>query len=145
MSFRDDLAAAHARIRALEAQLAESTEDAAQRAPEVASLAATVEELRAKLEEARARLQAHDDAAARAAQGRSMWTLFEHNALAPPLSRPRNTEPSGVLCPRCLERDAVPFEMLAAEHSVTSSGIDEVTVAVTCPRCLFVGLKRTAV
>lgn len=141
MSYRDELQAAYARIRALEEQLARATEH------EEPSLVATIVELREELASARARLAAIDAAAASTTRGRTMWTLYEHNLRAPPLPpSTRNTEPAGVLCPRCFEHEGgVQVEMLRTESATIASEVDEVTEIATCPRCLFTGRVRTKV
>ncbi|MBL8681628.1 MAG: hypothetical protein JNK05_20845 [Myxococcales bacterium] len=141
MTYRDELQAAHARIQALEEQLARATTQ------DEPSLVATIAQLREELANARARIAAIEAAAASATQPRALWTLYEHNLRAPPLpANARNTEPAGVLCPRCFEHDGgAQVEMLRTDTVIIGSHIDEVTELATCPRCLFSGRMRTKV
>jgi chromosome segregation ATPase len=111
MTYRDELAAAHARIQALEQELARAEEGAEESDDDSTALEDKIEALTAELEYARARLAAHEAAAASVAQERTMWTLFEHNLRAPPIEPGRNTQPAGVLCPRCFENERAQIEM----------------------------------
>src|SRR5438034_654029 len=140
MSYRDDLAAAHARITALEAEL-EHREDVTQTArddreaawnTERWKLLGEISDLRSKLAEAEAII---DELRARMpsepAEG-ELLSLFDHNLGFAPLT---TGTVAAVACPQC------GAEMHRLDDSVLRFG-DAEAVEVGCPRCLFASRLR---
>jgi hypothetical protein len=149
MSYRDDLHAAHARINALEAEVARHASDDDEpderdkMAGELKQLRAIVEERREKMTELRAE---RDRLAARVraleANNDAVPTLWDQNRNFPPLADGR---PANVACPSCraagIESKLVHDAGVTIAAPASSSGLG--LLGVICPRCLFVGVLRT--
>lgn len=146
MSYRDDLAAAHARIEALEAQLGHTGHEISR----VGELVARTTALEAQLARLRAELAelggAHErlQHAMRAAPG-DMPTLYEANRSVPPGPNAMSGKPAGVRCPMCLMLLGESVQMriggnlrLVLSQEGTVGATDQ---TVRCPRCDYLGLK----
>lgn len=157
-SYRDDLEAAHARIRALEAQVGGAAQgeslgplferlaavearatEVAEAAPRVADLEQQIAALQAKLaklaEEHAALL-----ATVRAQPPGEAPTLVEHNRRFPPVDE---GVACGVTCPMCLLITGTRVEM----QTGSAFGIDvgsDYSETVSCGWCGYVAAKRTA-
>ena len=160
MSYRDDLEAAHARIAALEAELAAAADAVADASGDAdswqrAKLADEVKQLRAIVEERRetiAELRAERDRladwvealeverTARLLPPGGVWPgLWDHNLGYPALA---DGTPANVACPRC--RAAGVESQMVRDGGVGIAPAPALDVVnVLCPRCLFAGLQRT--
>ena len=147
MAYRDDLEAAHARIEALEAQLAEvgvQVEDT----PQLQRRIAALEQRIAEVQRQAASTQASFDrlAAALAGDGREMRTLTEYNRTIPPDEEAMSGRGAYVACPLCKIFAGELVEMLldnAVRLGIVnddSFSIGNSERCVRCPRCTYLGV-----
>lgn len=131
MPHRDALAAALARIAALEAELARLGGAPDQ---EVAALRAEHARLTAEAAELRSKLAAIEHGLA---SGRpDMPTVYDHNRARPPL-RSDSARALGVLCPVCVQYgDSIEMCEGAGFH------VGDVLAPALCPRCGFSAFIR---
>jgi hypothetical protein len=140
MAYRDDLEAAHARIAALEAQLAGVGVSAGELATMLArcdDLAAELTRTRRQLDELRTKQDRFVESL-RAASG-DMPTVSEHNRRTPPGEYAMSGRPAGVRCPMCLLLFGESVEMriggrllMVCKQDDQMGGIDN---TVRCPQC----------
>jgi len=151
MAYRDDLEAAHARIEALEAQLAEvgvQVEDT----PELQRKIKALEDRIALVQQRAAATQTSFDSLAAGLAGAptTMPTLTEHNRSIAPDADAVFGAGAGVRCPWCLVVAGDSVEMLVGNplrlgvfvgQRLASSNTE--TTSVRCPRCNHVALLRS--
>ncbi|HEY2735193.1 MAG TPA: hypothetical protein VGI70_14450 [Polyangiales bacterium] len=152
MAYRDDLEAAHARIEALEAQLAAvgfQVEDTPELQRRIAALEAKI----ATVQQRANATQAHFDrlAAALAGAPTTMPTVVEHNRSITPDEDALFGAGAGVRCPWCLALAGDSVEMLVGNTlrlgifvgaKAVSSDTD--STCVRCPRCNHLALLRAS-
>ena len=147
MAYRDDLEAAHARIEALDAQLAEvgvQVEDT----PQLQRRIVALEQRIAEVQQQAASTQASFDrlAVALAGDGREMRTLTEYNRTILPDEDAMSGRGAYVACPLCKILAGELVEMLldnavrlgiVNEDSFSTSNSER---CVRCPRCTYLGV-----
>jgi hypothetical protein len=160
MTYRDDLEAAHARIAALEAEVAaqrgraeEARRDGAEQEGERAGMAEEIKQLRAVVEERRAllgQLRAERDQLAqrvrvleseRAGFGgsaRALPTLWERNRSFAPVAYGKVVD---VACPAC-RAIGLESQMIREDGPGSAPATDLRFERVSCPSCLFTGALR---
>ena len=147
MAYRDDLDAAHARIEALEAQLAEvgiEVGDSAAWMERTNQIHREVVRLRKNADELKAAF-AQVTTSLRAATS-DMPTLVEHNRRVIPIADAMSGQPARVRCPMCLVLAGDSVEMrldnevqlsLCIGGSMSSGNS---MGSVRCPRCNYLGV-----
>ncbi|HEU0035516.1 MAG TPA: hypothetical protein VFQ53_33125 [Kofleriaceae bacterium] len=146
MSYRDDLEAAHARIEALEAELAAVGGDVQHAQGLIAKSAALEQQIRALAERLRELEDSYQRVAEAMRSARStLPTLTEYNRSTPPGANATSGNKAGVRCPMCLLLFGDSVEMRAGGNlrmMLWQHGeIGATDQTVRCPRCDFLGLK----
>lgn len=146
MSYRDDLEAAHARIEALEQQLASVGGEVAHAQDLITRSVALEEQLAQLRERYRALESTYERLAGALRTTRSdLPTLTEYNRATPPGANAKSGTPAGVRCPMCLVLFGDSVEMRAGGNlrmMLWQHGeIGATDQTVRCPRCDYLGLK----
>jgi hypothetical protein len=147
MPYRDDLEAAHARIEALEAQLAEVAVDV-EDTPELQRRIAALESRIGQVQRQAATVIARFDhlAGGLAGSGREMVTLTEFNRTIAPDADALSGRGADVACPLCKIFAGELVEMLLDNNvrlgivNGDSFGTDNSERCVRCPRCTYLGV-----
>lgn len=146
MAYRDDLEAAHARIEALEAQLAAvgvAADDAQGLIARSADLEHRIEQLQTQVEQTVADYRRLAQAMREASP--DLPTLNEYNRSTPPGPNALSGKPSGVRCPMCLLLfgDSVQMRIKGTLRQVLwqDGTIGATDQTVRCPRCDHLGVK----
>ncbi len=153
MTYRDDLAAAHARIEALEQELRargnvdeEVTAQVKRLGEQLTAAQSKAEIVAAERDRFRAAVAQLEDRVAGlspSSGSSSLYVLSEHNRRFRPIAQ---GTPGGVACPLC-HADGLEVEMrhrtgLALQVRATAPEPAFTYVDVTCPRCLYSSFKR---
>jgi DNA repair exonuclease SbcCD ATPase subunit len=137
MTYRDDLEAAHARIEALQEELAThgTDEDRAKILEEVKQLRQILEERRATIKELRNERDQLQKRIDKLQAGASLPSVWEHNREFEPLTG----IPANVACPICRAAGREVTMIDETKHGFSTKELRP----VTCPRCAFTASLRT--
>lgn len=146
MAYRDDLEAAHARIEALEGQLASvgvEAGDTHELLARSAELERRITEMQTQVRDVSAGYKRLTDSLR--ASGSELPTLNEYNRSTPPGELAGSGKPAGVRCPMCLLLfgESVQMRIGGALRVVLwqQGQVGATEQSVRCPRCDHLGVK----